>query len=166
MHLLKSVSGCLSSQTESLSKHNAGERGYEMPTTTLTELQWLRWEKQHTLAGVEVFLSEYRYTNRVSLHENWEDVFSRMVPTPSIRPSQRSDLNANTILYVSYIVTSFSFQSGLGPGDITTMMGSRMKRLMGGGRLTWRRKSAVRGSVPIWSITWRAKVSLSWGYFV
>lgn len=52
----------------------------------------------------------------------------------------------------------FHFKSGLVRGDITMTTASRMKRLTAGGRLTWRRKSTVRGSVLNWSTTWREKV--------
>lgn len=88
---------------------------------------------------------------------------------PSIRPSQRPDLNLSACakcMCVSNFVALFSFQSGLVPGGITMTMASQMKRLTAGGRLTWRRKSAARDSVPTWSITWREKVKQSWGYLI
>lgn len=100
------------------------------------------------------------------LQENWggENYFPGGHQPPSMRPSQRPDLNLSArakCMCVSNFVTLFSFQSGLVPGGITMTMASQTKRLTAGGRLTWRRKSAARDSVPTWSITWREKVKQS-----
>lgn len=96
-----------------------------------------------------------------------KELYSRRAPTPWAR-GQVKDLILNSVhvLTVCVYLTLFSSQSGLVPGGIIMTMASQMKRLTAGGRLTWRRKSAARGSVPTWSITWREKVKQSWGYFI
>lgn len=55
-------------------------------------------------------------------------------------------------------LTLFSLFSGPVHGDDTTMTASPTRRLMGGECLTCRKKSAVRGSAPTGSFTWREKV--------
>lgn len=60
-------------------------------------------------------------------------------------------LPSYSVLLSSVLVTS----------SVTMMMASRMRRLMGGGCLTWRRRLTVRGSALTECFAWMEKVGVN-----